>query len=47
MQAVDRRGRAVDVRVTVTSLDHDESQSAGALLMMDVVGPAERGTMEA
>jgi two-component system CheB/CheR fusion protein len=43
---VNRRGRPVDVQVTVTRLDRDEDESAGALLMMEVLAPAgsdERG----
>jgi two-component system CheB/CheR fusion protein len=37
LAAVNRRGRPVDVQVTVTRLDHQDDQPAGALLMMEVV----------
>ena len=40
LPAVNRRGRHVDVQVTVTRLDHDDDEPDGALLMMEVLEPA-------
>jgi hypothetical protein len=35
MLAVNRRGRSVDLRVTVTALHADGDQPAGALILME------------
>ncbi|GMA84868.1 hypothetical protein GCM10025868_01180 [Angustibacter aerolatus] len=37
LQAVNRRGRTVRLRVTVTALQTDSEQAAGALLLMEDV----------
>ena len=47
VSAVNRRGRPVDVQVTVTRLDRDDEESAGALLMMEVLAPAGSDEQEA
>lgn len=39
LDAVNRRGRATTVRVTVTRLSQDGDTTPGAMLMMDVVKP--------
>jgi two-component system CheB/CheR fusion protein len=38
VDAVNRRGRSIDVRVTVSRLTQDGEATAGALLVMDVLG---------
>ena len=40
MDAVNRRGRAISVRVTATRLAHDGDSPPGVLLMMDATDPA-------
>jgi two-component system CheB/CheR fusion protein len=41
LDAVNRRGRAVTVQVTVSRLSQDGGATPGALLMMDVVEPRQ------
>jgi two-component system CheB/CheR fusion protein len=51
IRAVNRRGRNVDLRVTVTALQTDGDQPAGALILMEDISqtdrdkePSDRGT---
>ena len=43
MRAVNRRGRSVDLRVTVTALQTDSEAPAGALILMEDVSETEPG----
>jgi two-component system CheB/CheR fusion protein len=38
VKAVNRRGRSIEVRVTLTHLDGQQGSSPAAMLVMDVVG---------
>ena len=44
-QGVNRRGRSLEVQVTVSSLVTASGECAGAILVMDVVGPDPTGTV--
>jgi two-component system CheB/CheR fusion protein len=40
VQAVNRRGRTIDLRITVTALQSDDDSPAGALILMEDVSGA-------